>query len=98
MAALTTSFQALVARIDLVLSHSFDNGHDDGAYYNFTFGTERSAELWGLIQDTIFQAPELHGHLAASAMAMYSNESGWHEYSLLYHWDPEVPVVPVPAL
>ncbi|WP_447939881.1 hypothetical protein [Pseudoxanthomonas mexicana] len=98
MAALTTSFQALVARIDLVRSHSFDNGHDDGAYHNFTFGTERPAELWSLIQDTIFQAPEFHGHLAASAMAMCSSESGWHKYSLLYHWDPEVPVVPVPAL
>ena len=98
MAALTTSFRALVVRIDLVRSHSFDTGDDNGAYYNFTFDTERSAELWSLIQDTIFQASEFHGYLAASAMAMCSSESGWHQYSLLYHWDPEVPIVPVPAL
>ena len=98
MAALTASFRVLVARIDLVRTHSFDNGHDNGAYYNFTFATERPAELWRLIQDAIFQACEFHDHLAASAMVMCSSENGWHKYSQLYHWDPEVPVVPVPAL
>ena len=98
MAGLATSFQTLVSRIDLVRSHSFDTGHDNGADYNFTFGTERPAELWRLIQDTIFKAPEHRNHLAASAMAVCSRESGWHRYSQLYHWDPEVPVVSVPAL
>lgn len=98
MDALTASFRALVDRIDLVRSHSFDHGYDDGAYYNFTFGTERPAELWRLIQSTIFQVPEYRSRLAVSAMAMCSSESGWHRYSQLYHWDPEVPVVSVPAL
>ena len=98
MVALTTSFRTLVGRIDLVRSHSFDNGNDNGAYYNFTFGTDRPAELWRLIQDSVFQAPEHRRHLAASAMAMCSSGGGWHRYSQLYHWDPEVPVVSVPAL
>jgi hypothetical protein len=98
MAALTILFQSLVSRIDLVRSHSFDNGYDNGAYYNFTFGTECPTELWHLIQATIFQAPEHRNHLAASAMAMCSSEGGWHRHSQLYHWDPEVPVVSAPAL
>ncbi|TAA40850.1 hypothetical protein [Pseudoxanthomonas winnipegensis] len=94
-AALIIAFQRLVVRIDLVRSHSFDHGYDDGAYYNFVFGTERPRELWRLIQDTIFLSPGFREELAASAMAMCSSESGWHKYSQLYHWDPDVPVVPL---
>lgn len=98
MAALAALFRTLINRIDLVRSHTFENGYDNGAYYNFTFGTEHPAELWRLIQDTIIQSPEHRDHLAASAMAMCSSEGGWHRYSQLYHWDPDVPVVPVPVL
>ena len=49
MLALQLMLSALKARIDLVRSHAFDNGWDEGAYYNFTFGSERPAELWRLI-------------------------------------------------
>jgi hypothetical protein len=98
MAALTTAFRALVNRIDLVREHSFDSGHDNGAYFNYTFCTNKPGELWQLVQSTIFQAPDFRDHLAAASMAMCSSEGGWHRYTQLYHWDPEVPVEPVPAL
>jgi hypothetical protein len=98
MPNLTALFQMTVDRIDLVRGHSFDNGYDDGAYYNFTFRTERAHELWLLIQETIFQAPEHRDHLAVSAMVMCSSEGGWHRYAQLYHWDPAVAVVSAPAL
>jgi hypothetical protein len=93
MDALTAAFQALVSRIDLVRHHAFDHGQDRGAYYNYTFGTERPAELWRTIRATIFEAPEHREHLARSAMAMCSGEDGWDRYSQLCHWDPAVPVV-----
>ncbi|MDR2011560.1 MAG: hypothetical protein LBQ20_00645 [Rhodanobacter sp.] len=86
-------FRSLVSRIDLVRHHSFDNGYDNGVYYNFTFGTERPAELWTVMQESIFQVPAHKAHMAAAAMAMCSSEQGWEDYVQLYHWDPEVPVV-----
>ncbi|GHT91127.1 hypothetical protein AGMMS49545_06350 [Betaproteobacteria bacterium] len=98
MAGVTESFRALVNRIDLVRCHSFDNGFDDGAYYNFTFGTDCPADLWRLMQETIFQVPEHQGHLTAASMAVCSAEDGWHEYVQLYHWDPQVPLVSAAAL
>lgn len=98
MMALTTLFRELVSRIDLVRSHAFEQGDDDGAYYNFTFDTDRPLALWRLIQDAIFQAPDHRDHLARSAMAMCSSEGGWHRYSQLHHWDPAVAVVSVPSL
>jgi hypothetical protein len=98
IAGLTDLFQSLVSRTDLVRHHSFDHGFDKGAYYNFTFGTERPAELWQLIQSTIFQAPEHRAHMALCAMAVCSSEEGWHRYSQLYHWDSEVPLDSLPTL
>ncbi|NII10134.1 hypothetical protein [Oleiagrimonas sp. C23AA] len=91
-------FQELADRDDLVLRHSFDNGQDNGAYFNFTFGTERPAELWFAMQELIFLAQEHQSHMAAASMAMCSGEAGWDQYAQLYHWNPEVPVVPATAL
>jgi len=98
MTGLTDLFRDLVDRIDLVCRHSFDSGYDNGAYYNFTFGTERPAELWAVIQESIFQAPAHKAHMAAAAMAMCSSEQGWQDYAQLYHWDPAVPIVSAAAL
>lgn len=98
MASLTDAFRGIVGRMDLVRSHSFDRGFDDGAYYNFDFRTARPAELWRLIQDTVLQAPAHAAHLAIASMAMCSGEEGWNDYVQLYHWDPEVPVVSAATL
>jgi hypothetical protein len=98
MPGLVELFLGLVNRIDLIRQHSFDNGNDNGVYYNFTFGTDRPAELWALMQDSIFLAPAHKSHMAVAAMAMCSSEQGWQDYVQLYHWDPEVPVVSAAAL
>jgi hypothetical protein len=91
-------FQELTRQNDLVLRHSFDNGDDNGAYYNFTFGTERPADLWQAIRKLIYLAPEHQAHMAAASMAMCSSEDDWDDYSQLYHWESEVPVVSAGAL
>ena len=98
MAAISELFQGLVSRKDIVLQHSFDSGNDDGAYFNFTFGTEHPAELWRNIQDLVFLATEHKAHMAAASMAMCSSAAGWGQYAQLYHWNPEVAVVPATAL
>ena len=98
MAAIQDLFESLIDRTDLVRNHSFDNGQDNGSYYNFTFGTEQPKQLWQLIQERIFDAAEHRVHLASSSMAMCSSESGWDTYYQLYHWDKSVPIEPCPAL
>jgi len=98
MARISALFQGLVSREDLVLRHSFNSGRDNGAYFNFTFGTERPAELWRTMQDLIFLASEYQTHMAAAAMAMCSSVAGWDQYAQLHHWNPEVPIAPAAAL
>jgi hypothetical protein len=95
MPGITALFRNLVSRIDLVRRHAFNHGFDDGDYFNFTFGTQRPADLWRLIQDQVLRAPEHAAHLARASMAMCSTDDEWNDYVQLYHWDPEVPVVPV---
>lgn len=92
LAGLTDSFRQLVMRIDLVQRHSFDNGHDDGAYYNFTFGTTKARELWLAIRESIFNDPRFSSHMADAAIAVCSGNDGWADYVLLCHWDTAVPV------
>jgi len=98
MAAISELSENLVSRKNLVLRHSFDNGQDNGAYFNFTFGTEHPAELWRAMQDLIFLAKEHKAHMAAASMAICSSAAGWDQYAQLYHWNPEVPVVPATVL
>jgi len=98
MAGITESFHELAQRKELVLRHSFDSGNDNGAYFNFTFGTEHPAELWLTMQELVFLAKEHKAHMAVASMAMCSSEEGWDQYVQLYHWDPEVPVGPATAL
>lgn len=93
MAAVSAAFAQVAARSDLVRHHAFDSGNDGGAYYNFTFGTERARELWLALWQTVYLAPALQPHMAAASMAMCSGEAGWQDYEQLYHWDPTVPTI-----
>lgn len=96
MGAVTALFEAIAARTDLVRSHSFDYGREKGGLYNYALDTTRAGELWQLVRDGIFRAPDHREHLATSAMAICSSKAGWSDYSLLHHWDPDLPVVPEP--
>ncbi len=98
MEALTELFQSIAASSMWVRGHSFDSGFDGGRYYNFRFNTDQPAALWALIQERIFHAPGHQQQMAEAAMALCSGERGWDDYLQLYHWDPKVPVVAVPAL
>lgn len=93
IARLTDLFTELASRVDLVRHHAFQSGEDDGAYFNFTFGTEQPEELWRTMLALIYKAPEYKVHMAVASMAMCSGESGWDTYVQLFHWDPLVPVV-----
>jgi hypothetical protein len=98
MAAVSAAFAQIAAESDFVRRHAFDSGDDDGAYYNFTFGTERAHELWQVIWQSVYLAPAFQPHMAAASMAMCSSEAGWQDYAQLYHWDPTVPTSGAAAL
>jgi hypothetical protein len=76
-----------IASDPLVDNHSFDNGHDNGAYFNFTFSTDRPKELWNRIRANIYDNLEFGSHMQRASMAMCSSDTGWDDYALLYHFD-----------
>lgn len=92
LAGLSAAFRQLAMRADLVDGHSFDSGYDNGAYYNFTFGTNNARELWLVMWESIFEDPKFRSHLALSAMAVCSSNHGWDDYVQLCHWDASVSV------
>ena len=77
MAAIGEVFASIAADSTLVRHHAFDQGHDAVVYHNFTFGTERAADLWREIRRRLFDDPALGKNLRKASIAMCSSESGW---------------------
>ena len=91
---LIAAFAGIAAMTEVVEHHQFDQGHDKGPYLNFTFGTRQAATLWREIRTRLYEDESLGPHLKAASMAMCSSETGWHDYVMLYHYDPAVAVEP----
>jgi hypothetical protein len=92
MTAVSRVFESIAARADLVHKHSFGHGGEgEGVYYNFTFGTPSPSLLWSLIWQSLYESPDFGAGMKASSMAMCSAPDGWHTYTQLYHFEPEVP-------
>ncbi|MFA6063385.1 MAG: hypothetical protein WC736_12405 [Gallionella sp.] len=92
MAEVIAKFEAIANISALVKHHAFDSGHDNGEYFNFTFGTPNAGDLWMMIQSNLYGRDNVGGHMRKASMAMCSSEEGWDEYLLLYHFDPTVAV------
>ena len=90
MQAVTRAFEAIAVRTDLVQRHHFDHGEDQGPYYNFTFGSAVPSLLWSVIWQGVYEAPDIGIDMKISSMAMCSASEGWHTYTQLFHFDPEV--------
>jgi hypothetical protein len=82
----------IAERPDLVLSHHFGTGDDQGPYFNFVFETKTPLPLWHALKLAVFESATCGKHMSAASMVMLSSEDGWDEYAQLYHWDPAVPV------
>ena len=91
MTAVKNAFASIAARGDLVRNHHFDDGDDQGLYFNFTFGTPAPSLLWSVIWSTIYESSEFGAEMKMASMAMCSAEDGWDTYLQLYHFDPKVP-------
>jgi hypothetical protein len=89
---LTAAFLKIAESSDLVRHHTFDNGYDDGAYFNYTFDTENLAQLWRMIQETVFEISLFKKHLRKSAIVVCTGDDEWNDYLLLHHWDPTEPI------
>jgi hypothetical protein len=92
MEQLNFALDEIAALGELVTHHSFVSGDDQGAYFNYTFGTPEAAKLWKIIQAKIYGSGQFGFHMRRASMAMCSSESGWHSYVLLHHFDPGVTV------
>lgn len=90
MDAISDAFAAIASRSDLVAHHTFDSGEDSGIYFNFTFGALRPLALWQEIQSRLYDAEGTGSHMKCASMAMCSEEDGWDDYLLLYHFDSTV--------
>jgi hypothetical protein len=73
-----------------VQHHSFAEGQDKGPYLNFTFGTDDADALWELIQARVYGDEGFGGHMRRASMALCSSDAGWDDYTILYHFNPEV--------
>ena len=87
---IASEFEALLENTDLIKHHSFDNGEDNGLYLNFTFETTKAQDLWSLIKEKFYGDDQIGHAMKKSSMAMCSNENGWDDYVLLFHYDPKI--------
>jgi hypothetical protein len=90
MAGVIAEFEAIACVTEVVKHHAFDSGNDEGAYFNFTFGTPDARKLWQVIQERLYNPGAISKHMRQASMAMCSSEEGWDDYLLLYHFDPTV--------
>ncbi len=90
MTEVFAAFQAIADTTELVKHHAFDNGDDQGPYFNFTFGTTDAKRLWQIVRERFYSSGEIANHMRQSSMAMCSSEAGWDDYLLLHHYDPAV--------
>lgn len=75
---------------NLVEKAHFDEGEDQGRYLNFNFDSNNARELWEEIQNVLYKKHSISKDLTRCSMVICSGESGWDDYLLLYHFDPNV--------
>jgi hypothetical protein len=90
MHRLNAAFETIASNKYLVEHHAFENGVDNGPYFNYTFGTQHALQLWESIQADVYLNKEFEPHVKRASMAMCSSEDGWDDYLLLFHFDPAV--------
>lgn len=84
-----TLMERIATSSPLVERHHFDEGHDKGHYFNFTFGTQDLKGLWEILREQVY-ADRVFGRLVAlSSIATCEGSHGWDDYLLLHHFDPE---------
>ena len=75
LSAVTRAFSEIATDGTLVRHHAFDHGRESTAYYNFTFGTERAADLWRVIRRRLFEDPTLGDEMRRVSIATCSSET-----------------------
>lgn len=76
-----------IASDNVVSEHAFDNGYEDGPYFNYRFQTRNRAMLWKLIQRRVYGDDYWGPKLTQACIATCTGEDGWNDYLLLSHFD-----------
>jgi hypothetical protein len=90
VAAVETLCEGLARDQGLIQRFAVVEGADDGNYVNLMFETQEPRQLWGLLQEQLYQSREFGGALQVSSMVMCEGSDGWNDYLLLHHYDPAV--------
>lgn len=90
MQRLGAAFEEIASDGHLVEHHAFDNGVDNGPYFNYTFGTRHALQLWESIQARIYNSNEFGADMKLASTAVCSSEEGWDNYLQLFHFDRTV--------
>lgn len=69
-----------------------EEGDDDGAYVNLVFAAEDPAQSWPPLWAGLCALADHGAALQQACLCMCTGASGWDDYRLLYHFDPDVPL------
>ena len=84
--------EVIAKQIKSIRGIGITKGEDDGKYLNIVFATENPIESWRKLKEALLDSAEFGSSLKASCMCMCTGKTGWDDYLLLYHFDPEVPL------
>lgn len=92
---LLTHCEAIASEVPDITEYQFEEGHENGPFLNLHFGTNDPISAWTHIRRAVFENDYFGQALKVASMAMCTGESGWNDYVLLYHYDPNVACVPI---
>ena len=80
----------ITARRALAERHSIVEGSDKQRYVNLVFETDQPGALWEMLRSVFYEDVKVGIALKTASMAMCEGESGWDDFRLLHHFDPEI--------
>ena len=95
--AMQFRLERIATSSSLVTGHRFNNGNDEGDYFNFDFDTSQPAALWTKIQEVVYDSSPFGQDVRRSSMGICTGHNCWEDYLLIHHWDPDKDLDEVPA-
>jgi hypothetical protein len=86
---LSEECEAIAKQTKSIRGIGITEGEDDGKYLNIVFVTENPIESWRKLKEALLESTEFGSSLKASCLCMCTGKTGWDDYLLLYHFDPE---------
>ncbi|EJL90092.1 hypothetical protein PMI15_00376 [Polaromonas sp. CF318] len=89
---LREQFESIANTESCVIRSRAEEGEDNGRYLNLAFKTSNRAHLWSIVEAKLYAHPTFGSLLRKSSMTICTGDSGWDDYLVLYHFNPEVEI------